>query len=151
MLLVELGVEVELLADRLGDLGHLPARPRCGYGGFESLDGKFLYYTKGATVSGIWRIPTAGSEETEVIGSLEAGYWGYWALVKNGFYYLETTGKPTIAFFDFTTRRTTKVFELENRPAREATGMAVSPDGRTILYTQLDALSRDVVLVENFR
>jgi len=100
-----------------------------GYGGFESLDGKFLYYTKGATVSGMWRIPTAGGEETEVIGSLEAGYWGYWAVVKNGFYYLETTGKPAIAFFDFTTQRTTKVFELENRPAREAPGMAVSQDG----------------------
>ncbi len=116
-----------------------------GYGGFQSLDGKFLYY------SGIWRIPTAGSEETEVIGSLEAGYWGYWAVVKNGLYYLETTGKPAIAFFDFNTQRTTKVFELENRPAREATGMAVSQDGGTILYTQLDALSRDIVLVENFR
>jgi Tol biopolymer transport system component/DNA-binding winged helix-turn-helix (wHTH) protein len=122
-----------------------------GYGGFESLDGKFLYYTKGATVSGIWRIPTAGSEETEVIGSLGAGYWGYWAVVKKGIYYLETTGKPAIAFFDFTTQRIRKVFELENRPAREATGMAVSQDGGTILYTQLDALSRDIVLVENFR
>ena len=122
-----------------------------GYGGFESIDGKFLYYTKGATVSGIWRIPTAGGEETEVIGSLEAGYWGYWAVVKNGFYYLETTGKPAIAFFNFTTQRKTKVFELENRPAREAAGMAISQDGGTILYTQLDALSRDIVLVENFR
>jgi Tol biopolymer transport system component/DNA-binding winged helix-turn-helix (wHTH) protein len=122
-----------------------------GYGGFESLDGKYLYYTKGATVSGIWRIPTAGSKETEVIGSLEAGYWGYWAVVKNGIYYLETTDKPAIAFFDFTTQGTTKVFELENRPAREVTGMAVSQDGGTILYTQLDALSRDIVLVENFR
>ena len=122
-----------------------------GYGGFESLDGEFLYYTKGATVPGIWRIPTAGSEETEVIGSLEAGYWGYWAVVKNGVYYLETTGKPAIAFFDFTTQRIRKVFELENRPAREATGITVSQDGGTILYTQLDALSRDIVLVDNFR
>jgi hypothetical protein len=26
-----------------------------------------------------------------------------------------------------------------------------SPDGRTILYTQLDALTRDIVLVDNFK
>ncbi len=122
-----------------------------GYGGFESLDGRFLYYTKGATVPGIWRIPTTGGEETEVIDSLAAGYWGYWGIVENGIYYLDTTAKPGIVFFDFTTHRATRVFDLESRPAREATGIAVSPDGGTILYTQLDALSRDIVLVENFR
>src|SRR6266496_1704203 len=121
-----------------------------GYGGFESLDGRFLYYTKGATVPGIWRIPTTGGEETEVIDSLAAGYWGYWGIVENGIYYLDTTAKPGIVFFDFTTHRATRVFDLESRPAREATGIAVSPDGGTILYTQLDALSRDIVLVENF-
>ena len=59
--------------------------------------------------------------------------------------------KTRIVFFDFTTHRATRVFDLESRPAREATGMAVSPDGGTILYTQLDALSRDIILVENFR
>jgi hypothetical protein len=122
-----------------------------GYGGFESLDSEFLYYTKGAAVPGIWRIPTTGGEETEVIDSLAAGYWGYWTIVENGIYYLDTTAKPGIVFFDFTTHRATRVFDLESRPAREAPGIAVSPDGGTILYTQLDALSRDIVLVENFR
>jgi Tol biopolymer transport system component/DNA-binding winged helix-turn-helix (wHTH) protein len=122
-----------------------------GYGGFESLDGKFLYYAKGATVPGLWRVPTAGGEETEVIGSLEPGYWGYWDIVENGIYYLNTTANPGIVFFDFNTHRTTRLFDLENRPARESTGVGISPDGKTILYTQLDALSRDIVLVENFR
>ena len=122
-----------------------------GYGGFESLDGKFLYYAKGATVPGLWRIPTTGGEETEVIGSLEPGYWGYWGIVESGIYYLDTTAKPGIVFFDFNTHRTTRLFDLESRPAREATGLGISPDGKTILYTQLDALSRDIVLVENYR
>jgi Tol biopolymer transport system component/DNA-binding winged helix-turn-helix (wHTH) protein len=122
-----------------------------GYGGFESLDGKFLYYAKGATVAGLWRIPTRGGEETEVIGSLEPGYWGYWGIVENGIYYLNTTGKPGVVFLDFSTHRSTRLFDLESRPAREAAGLGVSPDGKTILYTQLDTLSRDIVLVENFR
>jgi len=122
-----------------------------GYSAFEAPDGKFLYYTKYPAAPGVWRIPTSGGEETEVIAALEPEYWGYWAVVENGIYYLDTTEKPAIAFFDFTTHRARRVFALENRPAREATGLAASPDGQTILYTQLDALSRDIVLVENFR
>jgi dipeptidyl aminopeptidase/acylaminoacyl peptidase len=122
-----------------------------GFGGFDSADGEFFYYAKGHTVPGIWRVPTAGGEETEVVGALDSGYWGYWALATNGIYYLDTAETPGMNFFDFTTRRTTRVFDLESRPAREAAGIALSPDGRTILYTQLDALSRDIVLVENYR
>ena len=100
---------------------------------------------------GLWRIPTNGGEEIEIISSLEAGYWGYWAVVENGIYYLDTTTKPGINFFDTATHRITRVFDLENRPAREAPGLALSPDKRTILYTQLDALNSDIILVENFR
>jgi Tol biopolymer transport system component/DNA-binding winged helix-turn-helix (wHTH) protein len=122
-----------------------------GFAAFESPDGRFLYYAKGLKVPGIWRIPTSGGEEVELISSLEAGYWGYWAVVENGIYYLDMTAKPGINFFDITTHRTTRVFDLENRPAIEAPGLAVSSDKKTILYTQLDTLSSDIILVENFR
>lgn len=86
-----------------------------------------------------------------MISSLEAGYWGYWAVVENGIYYLDTATKPGINFFDIATHRITRVLDLENRPAREVPGFAVSPDKKTVLYTQLDALNRDIILVENFR
>jgi Tol biopolymer transport system component/DNA-binding winged helix-turn-helix (wHTH) protein len=124
---------------------------RGGFAAFESPDGKLLYYAKGWTVPGLWRIPTSGGEEIELIGSLEAGYWGYWAVVENGIYYLDTTAKPVIAFFNIATHRTTRVFDLENRPAREAPGLAVSSDNGTILYTQLDTSNSDIILVDNFR
>jgi len=122
-----------------------------GFAGFESPDGRFFYYAKGLTVPGLWRIPANGGNEVELISSLEAGHWGYWAVVENGIYYLDTTTKPGISFFDLATRRATRVFDLENRPARQAPGLAVSPDKRTILYTQWDASDSDIVLVENFR
>jgi Tol biopolymer transport system component/DNA-binding winged helix-turn-helix (wHTH) protein len=124
---------------------------RGGFAAFESLDGKVLYYAKGLNVPGLWRMPSDGGEESELISSLEPGYWGYWAVVEDGIYYLDTTAKPGIAFFNVTTHRTARVFDLENRPAREAPGLAVSPDKGTILYTQVDALTRDITLVENFR
>ena len=52
---------------------------------------------------------------------------------------------------DTTARRTTRLFDLENRPALHAPGLAVSPDQGTILYTQLDALNSDIILADNFR
>ena len=67
------------------------------------------------------------------------------------FYYLSSTTKPEIAFLDFASRRSTKVFAMDNPPAREAPGLGISPDGRTVFYTQLDDLNSDVILVDNFR
>jgi Tol biopolymer transport system component/DNA-binding winged helix-turn-helix (wHTH) protein len=122
-----------------------------GFAGFESPDGRFLYYAKGLAVPGLWRIPTNGGEEVELISSLEAGFWGYWAVVENGIYFLDTASKPGIAFYDIATHRISRVFDLENRPARQAPGLAVSPDKRTILYTQWDATDTDIILVDNFR
>jgi Tol biopolymer transport system component/DNA-binding winged helix-turn-helix (wHTH) protein len=122
-----------------------------GFAAFESPDGKFLYYAKGQNVPGLWRIPADGGEEVELISSLGAGYWGFWAVVENGIYYLDTTTKPGIAFFDLTTRRITRLFDLENHPAREDTGLALSPDKKTILYTQLDSSQSDILLAEDFR
>jgi Tol biopolymer transport system component len=122
-----------------------------GFAAFESPDGRFLYYAKGLVVPGLWRIPTNGGEEVQVISSLEAGYWGYWAVVENGIYYLDTTTKPAIAFLDITTNRITPVFDLENGPVEDAPGLAVSPDKKTILYTQLDTSYSDILLVENFQ
>ena len=66
-----------------------------GFAAFESPDGKFLYYAK-RELPGLWRIPTNGGEEVEVIRSFESGNWGYWAVVDNGIYYLDLTDKPRI-------------------------------------------------------
>jgi hypothetical protein len=58
---------------------------------------------------------------------------------------------PTLEFFDFASRRATRLANLEREPTRFEPGLAISPDGRTILYTQTDQADSDIVLVENFR
>jgi Tol biopolymer transport system component len=122
-----------------------------GFAAFESPDGKFLFYAKGLTLPGIWRIPTGGGEETAVINSLQAGYWGFWSVVKDGIYYLDSKTKASVAFYDFDSRRITRLFDLEKPPAPQAPALAVSHDRRSLLYTQLDELSSDVIVVEDFR
>jgi Tol biopolymer transport system component/DNA-binding winged helix-turn-helix (wHTH) protein len=122
-----------------------------GFAAFEAPDGKFLYYTKYPAIPGIWRISASGGEETLVVAGMEPEFWGYWAVVEKGIYYLDSAARPAIAFLDFANGHVTRLFELETRPAREATGLAASPDGRIILYTQQDALTRDIILVDNFQ
>ncbi len=116
-----------------------------------SADGKFLYYQRGWPVSGsVWRIPVGGGEETIVIESVTPG-GPSWKVARDGIYYLsvpDDRGLQDLHFYDLATGITTKILEnLSNYWG----GIAVSPDGRTILYTQLDDMGSDLMLVENFR
>jgi len=36
-------------------------------------------------------MPTSGGEETQVAAGVEPEFWGYWAVVEKGIYYLDTT------------------------------------------------------------
>ena len=125
---------------------------RGGFAAFESPNGRFVYYTK-LFSPGLWRVPVEGGEETLVLSQPEAAYWGYWAVVSEGLYYLNSEAKPgpTIEFLSFATRRVTRVAALERDPGKWSPSLAVSPDGRWILYGQLDQFASDIVLVENFR
>ena len=100
-------------------------------------------------------MPAAGGEETPVLPSLRAGFWEYWALVSNGIYFVEreqkegTGAKYFLDFHDFRTGRVRRVLDFDRRPFNS--GLAISPDGRFCLYTQVDRSETDIMLVENFR
>jgi Tol biopolymer transport system component len=123
---------------------------RGGFAAFESADGKFLYYAKGLNAPGLWKTSLSGGEESEVVGMPQIGFWGYWALVKDGIYYLDSTREPSINFLNLSTHRTNRVFKLENGPVQQAPGLAISPDGSSILYTQGSQSNSDIALVPNF-
>jgi Tol biopolymer transport system component/DNA-binding winged helix-turn-helix (wHTH) protein len=123
-----------------------------GFASVESRDGQFLYYAKGAYVKGLWRVPVNGGEEAPVLEFPEVGYWGYWALAEKGIYFVNTRRRPyALEFFDFETRRVVHVARFEKAPTAFDAGLAVSSDGRSILYVQEDQINSDIVLVENFR
>ena len=74
------------------------------------------------------------------------------ALAPTGIYFLNESFKPNgrIGFFDFATRETTPIFTLE-KPLTVFGGLAVSPDGRSLLYAQNELDDSYIVLVKNFR
>jgi Tol biopolymer transport system component len=124
-----------------------------GFAAFESPDGKYIYYSKGLGLPGIWRVPVEGGEETPVLDQPKEGYWGYWAVVDGGIYFVNTQVKshPTIEFFSFATGQVKRIAAIEKEVSKWDPGLAISPDGRWILYAQVDQSGSDIMLVENFR
>jgi hypothetical protein len=93
-----------------------------------------------------------GGEETAVLDFPKATFWGYWALVNDGIYFVdaEVSPRPALRFFSFGTGRVSHVVDLEEKPIAHWPGMAIAPDGKWLLYTQVDHRSGDLMLVENF-
>jgi Tol biopolymer transport system component/DNA-binding winged helix-turn-helix (wHTH) protein len=126
--------------------------PQAGFESYESPDGKYLYYTKGRNTPGIWRIPTAGGTEEFVTDQQKAGQWRYWRVTDQGIYFAATTNTgPVIEFFNFATRRVTEVVHPTKGPEKNIPGLAVAPNGHTLLYVQRDRSGSDLMMVEDFR
>ncbi len=73
------------------------------------------------------------------------------AIVKEGIYFIprpDSAGRYSIQFFNFATKRIRSISTIE-RPDRHY--LSVSPDGRWILYSQIDQEGSDLMLVENFK
>ena len=97
-------------------------------------------------------MPLEGGEETQVLDQPLGQYWFNWGLIRKGIYFLNLSAKPNgrIEFFDFATRKTTSIFSLEKLPPSIA-GLAVSPDGKSLLFGQSEFDDSNIMLVKNFR
>jgi len=121
---------------------------------FESRDGKFVYYSKFGTppVPGIWRVAVGGGGETQV---LEQGTQSNWALLDDGICFLDPVATlPVITFFSFATQKLVPIAAVPRGPIPQGgfgNRLAVSPDGRWLLYVQNDRDESEIMLVENFR
>jgi len=115
----------------------------------ESPDGRVLYYKKrGEDTLGLWKVPVKGGEESQVLESFSGG--SEFAVVDEGIYFNprpDSAGHYSIQFFSFASKKTRVVATLE-KPVFH--GFTVSPDGRWILYSQIDQQGKDLMLVENF-
>lgn len=124
-----------------------------GIGGVESSDCKYLYYAK-YNVPGIWRLLLDGGQEELVTDQLKEGDWGYWALLDDRIYFFNSgegaTPTITLESIDLSTRHVDRLSEFKARTYKWVPGLTVSPDRRTLLYTQLDQSGQDIKIIENF-
>ncbi|MBM3745353.1 MAG: hypothetical protein FJW34_06115 [Acidobacteria bacterium] len=124
-----------------------------GVEAFESPDGKYVYYDK-AGARTLWRMPVGGGkEELAVDAPIRHGHW---ALLKDGLLILNPEAQPTPALerFRFASgrRETLRPLELGQITVSGFTtpAVAVSPDGRWILYVNMERNTSDLMLLENF-
>ncbi|HEX6880921.1 MAG TPA: DPP IV N-terminal domain-containing protein [Terriglobales bacterium] len=122
-------------------------------GGFvaqESLDGRSLYYTKYG-VPGLWRLPVMGGNEEKILDDPPAEYWGYFALSRDGIYYLgRENSQPAILFRPFasSTDRALRIFP--KWPARFST-ITVSPESNSLVYSDQSPQGNNIMLVQDFQ
>jgi Tol biopolymer transport system component len=119
-----------------------------GLAGFESLDGRFVYYSKGQAWGpvSLWRVAAEGGPETRVLESL--ANWSAFAIADEGIYFIpkrDPVAGSTIEFFSFQSGKTTKVARIE-KPV--FLGLTAASDGRSILYVQNDHEESELVLLE---
>ena len=114
----------------------------------ESADGRSLYYSK-FDAHGIWQMPLRGGEEKRVMDRAGEHDWYNWALARNGIYFLDYHKRGAVVdWFDFATRKTTTILTSDKGPG---IGLAVSADGRSILYAENELEDESIMLVKNFR
>jgi Tol biopolymer transport system component len=122
-----------------------------GWAPLESPDGKFLYYTKYLVDTSLWRVPLGGGQAAKVLEGLSS--YINLALVDNGIYFvpLQNSLSSSIQFLDLQTNQIRRIASFE-KPL-DYGGLAISPDGQWILYTntRTDQGGAELRLVENFR
>ncbi len=124
-----------------------------GFEGFESPDGSTFYYTKARGEYGIYAVPTNGGEEQLVPELSRAGYWRSWGLVQEGICFIakEEAPQQTIRFYSFATRRITPLVTVNGEALYWLPGLALSADGKRLLFAQPEPRKDEIMLMENFR
>ncbi len=116
----------------------------------ESDDGRFLYYSK-ITEPGIWKMQVEGGEEVRVLDRPSGQRWFSWAVTRDGIYFLdEDPPNGKIKFFDFVTGKTISILAL-GKEVPFFSGLAVSLDGKSLLFVQRESSDSFIMLVKNFR
>ena len=129
--------------------GGLPVRVTRNGGVYaaESNDGRSVYFSK-MEQPGIWRISLNGGKEERVLDEPEGWRWYNWALAPGGIYFVSQVAdqKSKIEFFGFATRRRTLVDTVD----KLGSGLALAPDGKSLLYGRTESEDYEITLVKNF-
>jgi Tol biopolymer transport system component/predicted Ser/Thr protein kinase len=129
-------------------------------GGFApvlSRDRSYIYYLRSRVQGQLRRIPATGGKEEDVLRSVLDRNWTmsgstiyYFRMLAGatGFYGINQSAD--LMTFDLATRRLEKTGFVT--PLRiGSAGIAISPDGRFLVFPQVDQIGSDIMLVENFR
>lgn len=115
----------------------------------ESTDGHYVYFSRDWR---IWRVGTDGTGEQQIQGMPQLASSEAWSPFGSGIYFLGYGDNDVeIDFFDVDSHKVQRVFVLEKSPGWMGGGLAVSRDGKWLLFPQVDEASSDLMMIENWR
>jgi Tol biopolymer transport system component len=117
-----------------------------GFAAVESPDGRFVYYLKRPQPA-LWRVPVGGGEEQWVRDLLG----GPFELVESGVYFIGGAGPSGRALLQLLSFADSGVRPVAEVDRQQINAFAVSPDGRTLLYSRTESRGIDLMLVDDFR
>ena len=93
-------------------------------------------------------MPLNGGEEERVLDQPEGFNWFNWALAPRGIYFVSPADaqKSKIEFFDLTTHQRVLIDVVE----KPAIGLALAPDGKSLLYSRTESEDYEIMLARNF-
>jgi eukaryotic-like serine/threonine-protein kinase len=138
---------------RIASEGGIPQRlTKDGVYPMESWDGARLLFTKSGATSPLYSVPAAGGEEQRLIDCVMSRALS--VTRPNNLYYLGCTpgaAPVTLHKRDLSTGADEILGMIERGPSNIVLGLAVSPDGKTILYARYTGAGSDLMMLENFR
>ncbi|MEA3182981.1 MAG: hypothetical protein QOI59_6504 [Gammaproteobacteria bacterium] len=96
----------------------------------------------------LWTKPVSGGPEKPLEAMSPLRYDDAWAATRDGIYFTDTSSRPiSLNFYEFTTRATRKLMVLQEIPVPGVgPGIAVSADGRWLLYTEAGDEHSEIML-----
>jgi len=126
-----------------------PVTTEGGYAAQESPDGRSIYFTRPAA-AGIWKQGASpGAAVERVTDRLAPEDWANWEAGARGIYFREPSGSaesPAVAFLPYGASAPVRLAPLSEQGWP---GLAVSPDGESIVYPRIDRHTCDIRLIEN--
>ena len=127
-------------------------------GAFEcspSSDGKLIYFTKDRALPGLYSVGKDGGEERPVVGLEGAGYWRSWGTLPTAglFFVSPAHGKPAYDINLFSPQRSLQVvlLQVQTMPLWLHSGLSVSRDARSVIWTQVDQSVNDIIVLDGLR
>ena len=125
------------------------SRERLSFGPVESYDGEAVYFANGAWSNAALYMASLkpGGTELAVAGMPAMFSPCHYTVAPGGIYFVPADRPHSVRYFEFNSKKVRQLFEADKDLD---CGLSVSPDGRWILYAQLDEYNRDIMLVDHF-